>query len=44
MAKYNKPVEVVEKLPSMCFESFGKAHEHRERCVFFLATPIDSIR
>jgi hypothetical protein len=32
--KYNKSVEIVEKLASLCFKSFGKAHKHCKCCVF----------
>ena len=39
--KYNISVDVVEKLASLCFESFGKAHERRKYFIL-LATPMDT--
>ena len=39
--KYNVPINIAEKLASVCFESFGKAHERCKYCVL-LATPMDT--
>ena len=39
--KYNLSVNIVEKLASVCFKSFGKADKHCKYCVL-LATPMDT--
>ena len=33
-SKYNKSIQVIENLSSLCFKFFGKAHKHRKHCVF----------
>ena len=38
--KHNKFVKIMEKLTTLCFKSFGKAHERCKRW-FLLATPIN---
>ena len=40
-SKYSISVDIIEKLASLCFESFGKVHEHRKYCIL-LATPINT--
>ena len=32
--KHNESVEISEKLASVCFDSFGTAHERHKKCVF----------
>ena len=39
--KYNVSVNIAEKLASVCFELFDKAHEHCKYCVL-LAMPMDT--
>ena len=39
--KYSISVDIVEKLASLCFESFGKAHERRKYRIL-LDTPINT--
>ena len=39
--KYSISVDIVEKLASLCFESFDKVHERRKYCIL-LATPINT--
>ena len=39
--KYNLPVDIIEKLVSLCFEPFGKVHERRKYYIL-LATPINT--
>ena len=39
--KYSISIDIVEKLASLCFESFGKVYERRKYCIL-LATPINT--
>ena len=39
--KYNVSINIAEKLASVYFKSFGKAHEHCKYCVL-LAMPMDT--
>ena len=41
MHKCSISVDIVEKLASLCFESFGKVRERRKYCIL-LATPINT--